>query len=401
MNLGQYVATIEANISNFERNLDKADSVYSSFAKKNIQAEKQRLEAIKNIVEQETGIRVNNSKEIEEVTKAYSASQISNIKKLANAYVVHNNKITKEEQARASAILRESQRIEKQKQKEASTLKLAEEKRARQAEQASARVQRALQKEAEKAEELRKRILQWSTLAITVPIVFGTKKAMQDFIAFQSELYNVKAVTGATSSEMKQMTETALEMSQVFSKTGTEIATAFLQLGQAGYEASEILTSAKDVMLLSAAGMKDIDFTAELVVTTLKAFNLEADQSGRIVDVFASSAAKSVSSLDKISASLKYTAGLWGSQNWEIENLIGILDVLFDTGVRGEKAGRLLASAINGLQKPTAGASRTIEKLLGDVDALNPAMNDVTAIVKKLADANAKTADIFQIFGKE
>ena len=92
MNLGQYVATIEANISNFERNIDKADSVYSSFAKKNIQAEKQRLEAIKNIVEQETGIRVNNSKEIEEVTKAYSASQIAYIKKLANAYVVQDRK---------------------------------------------------------------------------------------------------------------------------------------------------------------------------------------------------------------------------------------------------------------------------------------------------------------------
>ena len=78
-------------------------------------------------------------------------------------------------------------------------------KRARQAEQASARVQRALQKEAEKAEELRKRILQWSTLAITVPIVFGTKKAMQDFIAFQSELYNVKAVTGVLSVRTEEL----------------------------------------------------------------------------------------------------------------------------------------------------------------------------------------------------
>lgn len=401
MDLGKYVATIEANIKNFENNLNTADSVYKSFAQKNIADEKKRLEAIKKIIEQETGIRVTNNKEIEEATKNFNASQISNVKKLANAYVVHNNKTTASEKARTKAIIAESQRIEKQKQKEQNALKIAEEKRARQAEQASARVQKALQREAEKAESLRRQILQWSTLAITVPLVFGTKKAMQDFIAFQSELYNVKAVTGATSDEMKQMTETALEMSQVFAKTGTEIATAFLQLGQAGYEASEILTSAKDVMLLSAAGMKDIDFTAELVVTTLKAFNLEADQSGRIVDVFASSAAKSVSSLDKISASLKYTAGLWGSQNWEIENLVGILDVLFDTGVRGEKAGRLLASSINGLQKPTASASKAIEKLLGDVDALNPAMNDVTAIVKKLADANAKTADIFQIFGKE
>src|SRR5574344_531704 len=401
MDLGKYVATIEANIKNFENNLNTADSVYKSFAQKNIADEKKRLEAIKKLIEQETGIRVTHNKEIEEATKNFNASQISNVKKLANAYVVHNNKTTASEKARTKAIIAESQRIEKQKQKEQNALKIAEEKRARQAEQASARVQKALQREAEKAESLRRQILQWSTLAITVPIVFGTKKAMQDFIAFQSELYNVKAVTGATSGEMRQMTETALEMSQVFAKTGTEIATAFLQLGQAGYEASEILTSAKDVMLLSAAGMKDIDFTAELVVTTLKAFNLEADQSGRIVDVFASSAAKSVSSLDKISASLKYTAGLWGSQNWEIENLIGILDVLFDTGVRGEKAGRLLASSINGLQKPTASASKAIEKLFGDVDALNPAINNVTAIVKKLADANAKTADIFQIFGKE
>jgi hypothetical protein len=147
--------------------------------------------------------------------------------------------------------------------------------------------------------------------------------------------------------------------------------------------------------------MKDIAFTSELVVTTLKAFGLEAKDSSRIIDVFASSAAKSVSSLDKISASLKYTAGLWGAQRWDIENLVGTLDVLYDTGVRGEKAGRLLASAINGLNKPTASASKVIQRLLGDVNALNPSMNDITSIVKKLAQANATTTDVFTIFGKE
>ena len=47
MNLGQYVATIEANISNFERNLDKADSVYSSFAKKIFKLKNKDLKQLK------------------------------------------------------------------------------------------------------------------------------------------------------------------------------------------------------------------------------------------------------------------------------------------------------------------------------------------------------------------
>ena len=199
---------------------------------------------------------------------------------------------------------------------------------------------------------------------------------------------------------MRALTEAAIEMSQTSAWTGKEIASGFLEIAQAGYDASEILTLSKDVMILASAGMKDVAFTSELVVTTLKSFNMEAEESKRIIDVFASSAARSVSSLDKISASLKYTAGLWGSQNWEIENLIGVLDVLFDTGVRGEKAGRLLASAINSIQKPTKEASAVIKRLTGDVKALDPATNDIISIVKKLTEAGATNRDVVTIFGK-
>jgi TP901 family phage tail tape measure protein len=252
-----------------------------------------------------------------------------------------------------------------------------------------------------RVKDFRTSILKWASVAISIPIIIGTKKALDDFMEFQQEIINVRAVTGATASEMQRLTDNAIGMSTELKFTAKEIASAYLELGQAGYDANEILEATSQVMVLAAAGMQDISFTSELVVTTLKAFNLEASEASRIADVFAASNAKSVSSLDKISASLKYTAGLWASQGWEVENLVGVLGVLYDTGVRGEKAGRMLASAIRSLIKPTASATDEIVKLFGKVDALSPAFNTIEEIVYKLKKVGASQAEITKIFGKE
>ena len=259
----------------------------------------------------------------------------------------------------------------------------------------------SLQRQQKLVSDLRLQILKYSTIAITVPITFMAKEALQEFMKFQQQMQNIKAVVGANNTEMQMLTQTAITMSEKFAASPIDVAKAMFDLGQAGLEANEIYQQIGPVMTLAAAGMKDVSFTAELVVTTLKAFNLSSEESSRVADVFASSNAKSVSSLDKLSASMKYTAGLWSSMGWNIEQLVGTLDTLYDTGVRGEKAGRLLASAINGLQRPTAGAKKAIVSLLGYESALSPAFNDITQIIQKMSAAHATTQDVVKIFGKE
>jgi len=258
-----------------------------------------------------------------------------------------------------------------------------------------------IKKQAQMVSDLKKQIATFASVAITIPIYIGTKKALQDFIEFKQEIQNIKAVIGGTIEEMDMLTASAIDLGEKMSQSPTKIAKAMFELGQAGLDATEIYNEIAPVMQLSAAGMKDLSFTAELLVTTLKAFQLESDQASRVADIFSSSNAKSVSSLDKLNASLKYTAGLWSSMGWSIEELVGTLDTLYDTGVRGEKAGRLLASAINGLQRPTAMARKAIIELLGSSDALSPAFNNISQIIGKMADAHAKTSDVVKIFGKE
>lgn len=264
-----------------------------------------------------------------------------------------------------------------------------------------ARAEAAYNRQIKLVSDLRLKMLQYASVAITIPVTFLAKKAIEDFAAFQQAMQNIRAVIGATEDDMKLLTETAVGISEKFATSPTNIAKAMFELGQAGLEAKEIYNTIGPVLQLSAAGMKDVAFTANLVTTTLQAFQLESDQASNVADIFAASNAKSVSSLDKLSASLKYTAGLWSSMGWTLEDLVGSLDVLYDTGVRGEKAGRLLASAINGLQKPTRAASKAITDLLGFSGALSPAFNDITQIIEKLSNANADSGDIVKIFGKE
>jgi TP901 family phage tail tape measure protein len=259
----------------------------------------------------------------------------------------------------------------------------------------------AIDQNRKKLEDLRLQVLKYASIAISVPITFMFDQGLKEYLAFVQQMQNIKAVVGATNADLQMLSDTAVAMSEKFSSSPVAIAKAMFDLGQAGLEANEIYKQIGPVMTLAAAGMKDVSFTAEMVVTTLKAFQLSSEDAGRVADIFATSNAKSVSSLDKLSASLKYTAGLWSSMGWSIEELVGTLDTLYDTGVRGEKAGRLLASAINGLQRPSAGASKAINNLLGYTSALDPAFNNIEQIIGKLAAAHATTQDVVKIFGKE
>jgi len=259
----------------------------------------------------------------------------------------------------------------------------------------------AIDQNKRKLEDLRLQVLKYASIAISVPITFLFDKGLKEYLEFTQQMQNIKAVVGATSVELQMLANTAVSMSEKFSSSPIGIAKAMFDLGQAGLDANEIYKQIGPVMTLAAAGMKDVSFTAEMVVTTLKSFQLSSESASTVADIFASSNAKSVSSLDKLSASLKYTAGLWSSMGWSLEELVGTLDTLYDTGVRGEKAGRLLASAINGLQRPSRSASTAIENLLGYTSALDPAFNNIGQIIGKLAAAHATTQDVVKIFGKE
>jgi TP901 family phage tail tape measure protein len=400
MELGKYVAKLSIDKGQFTRGLNSADKEYADFCKSQLEKTEQTQKQIKKLYEQKNNVIIKSEEELVKAIsnlkgedKADLERELKDYQKYVKARETEAKKLARAEEASAKKILAQKKRDE------AETARLIEKSR-KDEERAFKQREAQRKREIRQLDELKQRVLTWSSIAITIPITLGTRKAFRDYVEFQEQLINVKAVTNATEKDMRALTESAIEMSQTFAWTGKEIASGFLEIAQAGYDASEILTLSKDIMILASAGMKDVAFTSELVVTTLKAFNMEAEESKRIIDVFASSAARSVSSLDKISASLKYTAGLWGSQNWEIENLIGVLDVLFDTGVRGEKAGRLLASAINSIQKPTKEASAVIKRLTGDVKALDPATNDIISIVKKLTEAGATNRDVVTIFGK-
>jgi TP901 family phage tail tape measure protein len=359
--LGDWIARIIVDVSSIGPELSRAEGEWAQYYRIIRDNDAKTTEFVKRALKDRTGAEIQTRKQASDLLKQMNKEDLAEVRR-------HVNDLVSAEKIRTSELKKQAAEFKKQ---------------------------------TDTMNHLKSQMASFASIAITLPIMIGSKKAIDDFMEFTQEMQNIRAVIGGTSEDISMLSTAAMKLGEVMSKSPADVARAMFELGQAGLNAVDIYNEIAPVMQLSAAGMKDLSFTAELVVTSLKAFGLGSDQAARVADVFSSSNAKSVSSLDKLNASLKYTAGLWSSMGWDIESLVGTLDTLYDTGVRGEKAGRLLASALNGLQRPTRSAKTAIKELLGSYDALDPSFNKITDIIKKMADAHATSRDIVKIFGKE
>lgn len=236
--------------------------------------------------------------------------------------------------------------------------------------------------------------------SVTLPLTLFGKAAVDTFSSFEQAMQNTYSVMGATASEMEALREKAEVMGAETRFSASDAADALYMLGQSGQSATQAMSSLDGVLQLAGATGTDLAFTSGTIASTLSQFNLTADKSAHIADVFAVAMNKSQANMTKLAYSMKYVGPVASGLNVSLETATATLMQLYNTGFGGEQAGTILRAALQKLASGTDELKEKLKKYGLAYDDVNPRVNNLADIMDRLKEANIDVAKANDIFGE-
>ena len=236
---------------------------------------------------------------------------------------------------------------------------------------------------------------------VTAPIAGITGAIVKVGMDFQSSMSHVQAVTGATGSEMQKLEALARELGETTKFSANDAAEAMGFLGMAGYDTNQIMSSMPGLLDLAAAGQLELGRAADIATNIVSGFNMTAEDTGMVSDVLAKAAASANTSVEQLGGAMSYVAPVASGAGLSLEETAAAIGVLSDNGIQGERAGTALRGVIASLQNPTGGTARALEKLGLSAEDVDPSMNSLADILRKLEDAGIDSKTAMELVGVE
>ncbi|MEK4525734.1 phage tail tape measure protein [Paenibacillus sp. FSL H8-0104] len=188
-------------------------------------------------------------------------------------------------------------------------------------------------------------------------------KAVETAATFEQSMAKVKAISGATAEEFENLRNQALELGATTVFTASQSADAMGFLAMAGFKTTQIMQAMPGVLNLAAAGQMEIARTADIASNILTGFQLEAGETGRVVDVLAKAMTSSNTNIEQLGYGMKYLAPVAASLGVSIEEAATAVGVLSNAGIQGEMAGTQLRAILLRLVKPPKQAREALAAL--------------------------------------
>nr|WP_241393672.1 phage tail tape measure protein [Clostridium butyricum] len=222
---------------------------------------------------------------------------------------------------------------------------------------------------------------------------FGLGASLKTYTDFEQGLSNVKAVTGATTQEMAILKKEAKDLGASTAWSAVQVTQAEELLGQAGFSVKETTSALPGLLNLASAGSLDLAQATDIASGTLRAFNLQASQSGHVADVLALSASATNSDVTDLGDTMKYAAPVAQALGISFEDTAAASGLLSNANIKGSQAGTILRQTMARLASPTDEASKLMKKyginafdaegnmkpLSGVVDNLNSSLGKLTS----------------------
>ena len=238
------------------------------------------------------------------------------------------------------------------------------------------------------------------SIGVTAPLTLLGKAALDTFSNFEQSMQNTFSVMGASASEMEALRKKAEDMGATTRFSASQAADALYSLGSAGQTAAQAMNSLDGVLQLAGATGSDLAFTSSTIASTLSQFNLSAEKSGHIADVFSLAISKSQANMTKLSYSMKYVGPVAAGLGVSLETSTAALMRLYNTGFGGEQAGTILRSGLQKLASGTEDVKKKLQELGISYDEVNPKTNDLADIIQRLKNANIDVAKSSELFGE-
>lgn len=211
------------------------------------------------------------------------------------------------------------------------------------------------------------------TFGVTAPIIAMGKQAANTFVEFENNMQKVLAVTGATEIEFQQLTDQAKKLGAETQFTARQFAELQLILGRKGFDPKAIQNMTKSIADLALATGSDLSMAAEVVSSSINAFNLESTEASSVANTLASAAANSSIQLNTFATAFGHAGTAANSVGVSIEELSAMMGVLMDNGIKASKAGTGLRKAFMKLNEEGVPFGETLDNLASGTMSLNDA----------------------------
>ena len=217
---------------------------------------------------------------------------------------------------------------------------------------------------------------------------------------FEAAMSNVSAISGATGSDLKDLTDKAKEMGAKTKFSATQSADAFSYMAMAGWKTADMLDGIEGIMNLAAASGEDLATTSDIVTDALTAFGLSAKDSTHFADVLAKASSNANTNVSLMGETFKYVAPVAGALGFSAEDCATAIGLMANSGIKASQAGTSLRSIITRMAKPTKDVQSAMTALRvsltksdGSMKSLNEIMVDLRKGFSNLtADQKAQMA---------
>ncbi|EJS58123.1 phage tail tape measure protein, TP901 family, core region [Bacillus cereus BAG1X1-2] len=240
-----------------------------------------------------------------------------------------------------------------------------------------------------------------------VAIVASVGASVKAVANFEQSMAKVKAISGATDSEFKQLENTAKHLGATTQFSASQAAEGLSFLSMAGFSASESMTALPSVLNLAAVGQMDLGRSADITSNIMTGFGLNAADSGKAVDILAKTMTTANTDLDQLGMAMKYVAPVASALGWDMTDAATAVAKMSDAGIQGSQAGTSLRAALLSLANPTGQTAKAFDELgISVVDAngqfkpLPELIGHISSKMDGMTDAQ-KTVTAAQLVGTE
>lgn len=240
------------------------------------------------------------------------------------------------------------------------------------------------------------------SMKLTAPLAALGAVSFNVFKNFEFEMSKVKAVSGATAEEFAALEKNAKDLGASTMFSASQVAGLQTEFAKLGFSATEINKVTESTLNLAQASGADLAHAAEVAGSTLRAFGLDASETGRVTDVMASSFSSSALDINLFADSMKFVAPVAKSAGMSLEQTSAMLAVLANNGIKGSQAGtalRRIISEIGATGKPVAEALQELaEKGLNLADAKDEVGRSAQSALLVLAEGVDQIAPLTSEF---
>ena len=199
------------------------------------------------------------------------------------------------------------------------------------------------------------------------------KKGISDIVSksadFEQKMSNIKAVTGESSSTMKQFNDAAIKAGAETAYSASEAADAIGELSKAGVSTKDILNGGLTGALnLATAGELDLKSAAEIASTALNAFKKDNISVTDAANQLAGAANASATDVGELKFGLSMVSAVASGVGLSFKDTTDALAVFAQNGLKGSDAGTSLKTMLQNLQ-PAGKPAREMMEELGLVTA--------------------------------